>query len=158
MTKIQGGVVAGVIKKQITVPFANLCRQIKNGLQDGYLENQVFNGVVNGMGEASSVRAVFEGPSGEEKTLQDLRDFLRSYYEMQDSATLLKEMEDGTQGMSEKEKDFVCRMINLRYSIVCVSEEEGCPLGEKMVKKRFAHALSVGFRSNTVRIQMQTIL
>ena len=49
-------------------------------------------------------------------------------------------------------------MIDLRDTIVCVSEEEGCALGEQMVRKRFTHALSVGFRNTTIRIQMQSIL
>ena len=101
------------------------------------------------MGEGSSIRAVFEGPSGEGKSLQDLRDFLRSYYDVQESGTLLKQMEDGTQGKNELEKEFVCRMIDLRDTIVCVSEEEGCALGEQMVRKRFTHALSVGFQKPT---------
>lgn len=73
---------------------------MQDGLDDGYSERQVMNGVIKAVKAGSSVRRLSEGAASEEKTLV-----------VKDSATLSNQMENTTWETTQKENDFVCKMI-----------------------------------------------
>ena len=48
--------------------------------------------------------------------------------------------------------------MDLRNNILALTVDEDCPLGEQLVKKKFLHTLSVGFRKDTIRLEMMNVL
>jgi hypothetical protein len=113
-------------------------------------------GVVKAMKAGCSLRKYYEGRPGisEEKFMK----ILRSHYSVKDSATLLTELSNSVQGSSEKEMDFVLKLMGLRDNIMAVSREEGCPLNADKVRERFFHALSVGLKKDTIRLELLPLL
>ena len=49
-------------------------------------------------------------------------------------------------------------MMGFRDSILTLTAEEEHPLGEALVRKRFFHAMSVGFKLDTIRLELGPFL
>ena len=128
----------------------------------GHSGREVRSAVIKAMKAGSSVRRYFES-EGPSMTDEEFREMLRSYHEVEDSAELLTQMANSFQGDKnggdkEKEKDFVLRMLDMKKKIITLSIDEGFPLNEKKIQERFIHALSVGFKADTIRLAMERIL
>ena len=54
--------------------------------------------------------------------------------------------------------DFVMRLMDLRNQVISLSSAEGCAFDEDMVRKKFVHALSVGFTDDTIRLELRQVL
>jgi hypothetical protein len=150
--KITGGTVPD------TVDFINLLNQITDGIDAGYGEKEVRNGVIRAMKPGTSLRRFFEGPLARKMTDKEFRDALRSYYEQEDSETLQEQLRKAVQKEGQKEKDFLLDMIDLRDKLEVTSAAEGCPISKQVLRKKFTHALAVGFRKETIRLEMQSVL
>jgi hypothetical protein len=155
--KIQGGTVAS---GENPLDFRTLEFQMNEGKHLGYSVREVMNGVIKAMKAGSSIRNYCE-TLGEDLTEEELKDLLKD--EVKDSTTLLTQMANSYQsdsrgGAREKEKDFVLRMLELKTKIVKVSREEGYPLEEKTVRRQFLHSLAVGFKTDTIRVQVEQLL
>ena len=156
--KIQGGTVAS---GENPLDFRNLCFQMSEGKQN-YTAREVMNGVIKAMKAGSSLRNYCE-TNVEDLTEEEFMELLTDYYEVKDSTTLLTQMANSYQsdsrgGAREKEKDFVLRMLELKTKIVKLSREEGYPLEEKTVRRQFLHSLAVGFKTDTIRVQVEQLL
>jgi hypothetical protein len=110
------------------------------------------------MKPGTSLRRFFEGPLARKMTDQEFRDALRSYYEQEDSESLQEQLRKAVQKEGQQEKDFLLDMIDLRDKLEVTSEAEGCPISKAVLKKKFTHALTVGFRKETIRLEMQSVL
>ena len=152
--KIKNGTVGGGGERQLD--YTSLLYQMEDGKRRGYTEDEIRSGVIAAMEVGSSMRKFFvSNPSLSQK---DFMSMLKSKHEVKDSARLLSELGNCAQEPAEEEIDFVFRVLGLKNMIIDLSVDEGCPLGEEMVKKRCYHALSVGLRKETVRLEMQPIL
>ena len=83
-------------------------------------------------------------------TEESIMKSLRSIYNVKDSTTLLDEMVNSSQEPTESEINFVLRMMGFR--------DNDCPLGDDLVKRKFFHAVSVGLKEDTIRLELQHVL
>ena len=120
--KINGGTVPD------SVDFINLCNQMADGIDSGYTEKEVRNGVVRAMKPGTSLRRFFEGPLARKMSGKEFRDSLRSYYEQEDSDSLQEQLRKAVQREDQKEKDFLLDIIDLRDKLEVTSQAEGCPI------------------------------
>ena len=123
----------------------------------GYKFPEIKSGVLRAMKPNHPLRKYFENTI-KPVTEHDFVEQIRSWYPVQDSATLLSQLSNGSQEPTETEMNFVLRMMNLRNNIIRVAYEEGCPLAEKTVYKRFVHAISVGLARDTIRLEVKGLL
>ena len=83
---------------------------------------------------------------------------IRSRYQVKDSTTLLTELSNSAQEPKESESNYLFRLLCLKNLIVIVSRDEGIPISETMVNKKFFHALGVGLRKESIRLELQPTL
>ena len=138
------------------IDFRNLNFQIQDGLSQGYKFKEIRTAVIKAIKAGTSMKKYFEGAY--EIDDQEFTKMLRSYYKVQDATTLFNQMVSSAQEPNEMEMDFVLRLMDLRNNIITLSKEEGCPFDETMVRKKFVHALSVGFTEDIVRLELRNVL
>ena len=157
LTKIRDFKVSGGTVPE-SIDYMNLCNQMLDGIEAGYSAREVRNGVVRAMKPGSTLRRFFDGPKARKMKDTEFRETLRTYYKQEDSETLQDHMRKAVQAADKDEMDFLLDMIDLRDKIELLAREEGCPLSKATVDKRFKHVLSVGFRRETIRLEMQAVL
>ena len=157
LTKIREFKVSGGTVPE-SIDYMNLCNQMLDGMASGYSAREVRNGVVRAMKPGSTLRRFFDGPKARKMNDTEFRETLRTYYKQEDSETLQDHMRKAVQAADKDEMDFLLDMIDLRDKIELLAREEGCPLSQATVDKRFKHVLSVGFRRETIRLEMQAVL
>ena len=157
LTKIREFKVSGGTVPE-SIDYMNLCNQMLDGIEAGYSAREVRNGVVRAMKPGSTLRRFFEGPKARKMNDNEFRETLRTYYKQEDSETLQDKMRKAVQDKDKDEMDFLLEIIDLRDKIELLAREEGCPLSTATMEKRFKHALSVGFRRETIRLEMQNVL
>ena len=150
--KISGIVCGG----ENALDYTSLRYQMRKGRTLGYSSKEIMSGVIKAMKAGSSVRRYFEGRA--EWTEQNFLEILRSHCNVKDSATLLDEMVNSRQEPTETEMNYVMRVMDLRNNIMSITKDEDCPLGEPLVRKRFVYTLSVGFKKDTIRLEMMNAL
>ena len=138
------------------IEYRDLSFQMTQGKTNGYTMQQIRLGVIRAMKPGSSLKKYFEGAMSlsDENFIQ----MLRSHYKVQDATTLFNTMIGAAQEPMELETDFVLRMLDLRNGIITLSKEEDCQFDETLVRKKFVHALSVGFAEDTVRLELRSLL
>ena len=136
--------------------YRSLCYQMQEGRSMNYTSKEIISGVIKAMKVGSSLRKYFEGRA--DVTEDTVMKTLRSFYSVKDSTLLLDEMVNSSQEPTENEMNFVLRMMGLRDNIVTLTKEEDCPLGEELVKRRFFHAVSVGLKKDTIRLELRQLL
>ena len=151
--KITGGTVGS---GDNALGYISLIHQMREGKAIGYSGKEVMSGVIKAMKAASSIRSYCEGHP--DLTEEKFMKLLRSHYNVKDSATLLTELSNGTQEPKETEMNYVLRLMGVRNNVITLSRDEGCPLDEVMVQKRFMHAVAVGLKKDAIRLELQTVL
>ena len=138
-----------------TFDYTDLCFQMQQGRKLGYSQAEVRAGVINAM-KASQGRTFFQGQSEMPDT--EFMSILRSKFGVKNSQKLMDEMVVTAQKPDQTEIDFVMDMMGLRDVILTITNEEETPQPRDVVMRRFFHALSVGFRKDTVRLEMRPLL
>ena len=70
----------------------------------------------------------------------------------------MRNLENSKQGPNQKTQAFITQMAQLRNNILTISEEEGNPRDPMTVRKRFLHAIAVGLKRDTVRLEVQALV
>ena len=153
---ISHGTVGG---EKNALSWSNLSFQIKQGVSQGYSEKEIMVGVINAIDVKCPLKEFFEG-SIDELSWEEFQDTLKQCVDAdaKDSNTLMDEMVACKQGATESLMEYAIRMIDYRKKIVKVNQEEDCPLGEPVVRKRFVNSMLVGIRNATVRLELQPLL
>ena len=151
--KITGGSVGG---SDNLLDYTSLSYQMQEGKALGYSSKEVMAGVIKAMKAGSSIRKYFEGLPGmdEEKFIT----ILRSHYDVKDSITVFNDMSNASQEPTESESNFTLRMMDLRNKVLTLSREEACPMDENVVRRTFFHSLAVGFKRDTIRLELLNFL
>ena len=139
------------------IDWDTLSFQMREGKGLGFSEKEIRSGVIKAMKSGSSCRKYFQG-AGVEESQKKFMSMLMNIYDIKDSTELLDEMVNCVQEPKQSEKNYVLKMMGLRDTILTVTAAEEDPLGEKRVRKRMLHAISVGLRNNTVRTMLQDTL
>ena len=150
--KIVGGTLGG----EGQLEFSEVSFQITEGLAIGYSDREVISGVIKAMKPGCSLRKYCE--SRRNLTYSSLISILRSHYGIKDSQDLLAEMRLMKQEPKEKVGDFVKRVMAMRNTILEAAQNEDHQIDKAMVKKACFHAISVGLRRDTIRLELRHIL
>ena len=151
--KIIGGTLGGA---ESTLDYRSLCYQVQEARTLNYTSKEIVSGIIKSMKPGSSLRKYAEGKIN--WSLESIMLMLRSFYDVKESTDLLDEMSSSSQESTEKEMNFVLRMMGYRDTILTLTKEEEYPLGEALVQKKFLHAVSVGFKKDTIRLALAPIL
>jgi hypothetical protein len=144
----------GTIGKQESMTLENyksLCYQVQEAKELGYRSREIVAGVIKGMNQP--LKGYFEGQSG--ITEESLMKMIRSICQVKDSTQLLEQMITSAQEPTENELSFMIRMMGLRDTILTLTKQESCSLGDELVRRKFLHSFAVGLRKDTVRLQFQ---
>ena len=151
--KVTGGTIGGTDN---ALDYRSLCYQIQEGRSLNYTSKEILSGVIKAMKAGSSLRKYFEGRSDLSEDM--VMKTLRSFYNVKDSTLLLDEMVNSSQEPTESEMNFLLRMMGLRDNIMTLTKEEDYSLGEELVRRRFFHAVSVGLKKDTIRLELRQVL
>ena len=149
-------IVGGTIGSEGGLEYMSLSYQIQEGKAIGYSQKEILAGVIKAIKGGSSLRRYLEGRPN--ITEENFMKILRAHYNVKDSTTLFNEMANAAQETTESELNYVLRMMSLRDNVLTLSKEEACPFEENLVRRRFFHSLSVGFRKDTIRLEAQNLL
>lgn len=139
--KITGGTVGG---GEGCLDYMSLSYQMQEGKAVKHTFKEIKGGVIRAIKAGSSLRRYLEGRS--DITEENFIKVLRTHYNVKDSATTFNEMSNTVQEPTETEMNYTLRMMDLRNNVLTLSREEACPFEENLVRRRFFHSLSVGFR------------
>ena len=62
------------------------------------------------------------------------------------------------QEANESPLTFILRMMAYRDNIIETNQEEGGPIGETLIHKKFSHSVIVGLRSATLRLEIKPLM
>ena len=142
--------------KEGCMDYMSLSYQMQEAKGAGYSSKEIMSGVIKAIKAGSSLRRYFE--SKPDLTEDNFVKNLRSHYNVEDSTTLFNRMANASQEPSETEVNFVLRMLDLRNNIITLSKEEKCPFEEILIRKKFFHSLAVGFKKDTIQLDLRTVL
>lgn len=91
--------------------FSSLARQIENGLNKGYSEQEILDSVVRAITPGLQLQSYLEGKAG--LTLPMLRRILRSHYQEKNATELYKQLTTETQRIRETPQSFLIRALDL---------------------------------------------
>ena len=149
-------IIGQVGDKEGCMDYMSLSYQMQEAKAIGYSPKEIMSGVIKAIKTGSSLRRYFE--SKPDLTEDNFMKILRSHYNVEDSTTLFNKMANAAQEPYETEVNFVLRMMDLRNNIITLSKEENCPFEETLVRKKFFHSLAVGFKKDTIRLDLRTVL
>ena len=152
---IHGGFVAS---GDSPISYSNLKFQLEEGRDMGYNDRELMSGVIKAIKPNSNLRELFVSEGRTNLSMDKFLRQIKNHYSLTDSSKLLTQLASSVQGPKQKVQDFIAQLGRLRNDIITISQEEGNPLDPEMVRKRFLHALSVGIRKNTVRLEIQALL
>ena len=151
--KIHGGFVAS---GDAPISYSNLKFQLEDGKEQGYKDKELISGVIRAIKPNSKLRNYLE--SAGKMPMETLLKHIKNHYALTDSSKLLTNLSACVQGPNQKVQEFIDQLAGMRNDIVTVSKEEGNPLDPEMIRRRFLHAISVGLRKETIRVEIQALL
>ena len=153
--KISGSI--GMVGAKETMSYTSLSFQIQQGKSLGYSMREISHAVIKAIKPGIPLKNYLE--SRLNITENGLIQMLRSHYREKDSTSVFNEMANSAQLATENELDFCLRMMSLRERVISLSmEEDTCPFSSELVRHRFFHTLSTGFRSSSVRLELRDVL
>ena len=91
-------------------------------------------------------------------TFENFKSILRTHYCLRESSKVMDEMVLTRQGEKQPLHKYVMQMMALRDEILDATISEECPLGEKLVYRRFRDSLLSGILKPTIRLEMQPLV
>ena len=67
-------------------------------------------------------------------------------------------MSNSGQTVNDSTYDFVMKQMSKREKVLILAKEEDCPYDEKLVQRRFLHAISTGIRNSDIRNDLRHLL
>ena len=151
--KIHGGFVAS---GDSPISYSNLKYQMEEGEANGYEVKEIMAGVIRAIKPNSKLRNFLESSGLMAKDM--FLKHIRNHYDLQDSDTVLTKLSDTVQGPTEKVKDYILGMMDLRNNVMTLAREEGFPIDPGMVRRRFLKGIGTGLREDTIRLEVQALL
>ena len=152
--KIKEFKINGTVGGENEIEYSGLMYQVKEGRKLGYSEEEIQLGIVKVIKD-KTLKKFFEICT--DMASEDFYGMLKNHYDVKDSTTLLEDMVSAVQEPKESMLKFVMRMFNIRNTIVQVTQDEDCPLGEPIIQKQFVRSVLVGLRKPTNRLELQPL-
>ena len=145
---------AGTFGGENHVDYCSLCYQIEEAKELRYTEKEIVSGMIKSM--KNPLRKYCEGKMS--WSLETLMTRIRSYAKVKDADKMLDDMKACSQEPTQTEIDFLTQMCTFRDNILAMTKQEEHPKNEATVKKKFFHALAVGFKKDTIRLMLAPVL
>ena len=152
--KIKEFKINGTVGGENEIDYSGLMYQVKEGRKLGYSEEEIQLGIVKVIKD-KTLKKFFEICT--DMSSDDFYGMLKNHYDVKDSTTLLEDMVSSVQEPTESMLNFVMRMFNTRNTILQVTQDEDCPLGEPIIQKQFVRSVLVGLRKPTNRLELQPL-
>ena len=140
------------------ITFVSLIRQIETGVQKGFSELEIVDGVIKCIAPGLQLRDYLEGRCSLD--LKSLRWILRSHFQEKSATELYNELGQASQGGSEDPTEFLLRLLSLKQKIQFVSKEAGSEIiyDSKLIDSMFKRTLYTGLREDSIRREIQPLL
>ena len=135
------------------VDYCSLCYQVAEAKDLNYKDQEIVSGMIKSMKDPLKKHCEAKG----KWTLELLMRRIRSYAKVKDSDEMIDDMKACSQEPKENEINFLTRMCTMRDNILAVSKQEEHPKSEAIVQKKFLQTLAVGFRKDTIRLQLASV-
>ncbi len=138
--------------------FTSLANQIEVGLEKGYPDRDIVQGVIRAIVPGSSLRSYLEGRR--KISLPSLRRIVQSHYQEKDATDLYKQMSQLTQEDKESAQSFLLRAFDIRQKVLFASEEADSQLhyDPNLVREMFRHSILTGLRSDSIKAELRPYL
>ena len=138
--------------------YPAVARQIKEGRDMGFREEEIISGVLNAVGD-KTLRNYLEMRVIEDGSLKTLCEHLRMEYQGKTPTEYFQELSDLRQGKEESANTFVMRALELRDKIIFTAEhdEGSVPYDQRQVKLLFLSTLKTGLRKD-VAVEIDSYL
>lgn len=154
--KLHGGQISDIGSE---VSFGNLCKQIDEGLQEGFTESEIIRSVLK-MIKPGTFKEMLTNKT--ELTIDELKKFLRSHICDKNSTELFQELSNAKQLVNETPQQFLYRMMGLKQRVLFESQQgcTGFSYDAKLVQGTFLHTLYQGMneKNDHVRRDLKPIL
>ena len=139
----------GTIGGASGVSVTSIEYEIKSARDQSYSDCQIKAGVIKAIHPTHELRDYFE--THPESTVEDMVEMFRSFFKERNSEKVYADLGKEYQKADESANKFVVRIMFMRKKVALLRQEEGCPMDEKMLTKRFYHVLFTGLRDDNVR-------
>ncbi len=154
--KITGQVGEPGQKDRLT--FTSLAHQIEAGIEKGYPDRDIVQGVIRAIVPGSPLRSYLEGRS--KIPLPSLRRIVRSHFQERDATDLFKQLSQLAQDSKESPQAFLLRAFDIRQKVLFASQEVDSKLcyEPKLVREMFRHSILTGLRSDAIKTELRPYL
>ena len=136
--------------------YGTIYYRMLEGKNNGYKPKAIMAGVVRAMQPGSELGQYFERHP--ELEWNEFLEILRNRYQLENYGRMLMNLGKEFQKPNEEAIDFAYRITRLRDDILAVGADENAVVDRKMVQEQCLHGLSVGLRSNTIRMELRQML
>ena len=151
--KIDGTVGKG---SKDSLSYESLTSQIKRGKEQGYRFHEIVAAVVKKIKSDNPLKDFLEGSL--DISEEELFEHLQIEYAERDAMTMLTEMANTRQRPAESKVGFCYRMITMRKRVKELSEQEGHPMNDVLLKRKLFSSLATGLKQGAVRLELQSTL
>ncbi|KAL1261164.1 hypothetical protein QQF64_008991 [Cirrhinus molitorella] len=153
--KIHGGQTGDSVSD---IRFSNLCKQIDEGIKEGYTESEIIRGVLRiKPGNFKDVLI-----PKDDMTVAELKSFLQSHLGESSSTELFQELMTAKQHDHETPQQFLYRMISLKQKILFSSRQVNSDIryDDQTVQSVFIHTVSqgIGLKHSDIRRELRPFL
>ena len=138
--------------------YTSLVRQIEAGVDQGFTEKKIREGVIQAICPGPVLRSYLETYS--DLTLNRLRKIIRSHYGVKDTTEMYQNLASLCQGPKESPQAFLIRALDLRQKILFASDEDqNVPKYDKEhVQKLFLRTVETGLQDESIRAKLRPYL
>ncbi len=141
------------------IRFSNLCKQIDEGIKEGYTEREIIRGVFRMIKPGNFKDMLI---TKDDMTVAELKSFLQSHLGESSSTELFQELMIAKQHDHETPQQFLYRMISLKQKILFCSKQVNSDIryDDHTVQSVFMHTVSqgIGLKHSDIRRELRPFL
>ena len=138
--------------------YTSLVRQIEAGIEQGFTEEEVKDGVIRAISPGMVFRSYLETFS--DLKLDRLRKIIRSHYGVKDTTEMYQNLASLCQGPKETPQAFLIRALDLRQKILFASDEDTSVLkyDKEHIQKLFLRTAETALQDESIRAKLRPYL
>ena len=136
--------------------YGTIYYRMLEGKNNGFKPKEIMAGVGRAMQAGSELGQWSETHT--ELEWDEFLEILRNHYQLENYGRMLMNLGKEFQKPNEEAIDFTYRMTRLRDDILAVAAHENAVVEKRMVQEQCLHGLQVGLRSNTIRLELRSVL
>ena len=142
------------------ISFSSLARQIQIGLTQGYVENEIVDGVIRAITPGLVLRSYLE--TYKDLTLDRLKRILRSHYGVKNTPELYQTLASLGQSQKESPQAFLMKALDLRQQILFASSDASddtyLQYDSEHIQRLFLRSVETGLQDESIRAKIRSFL